>query len=288
MTTYLFPTLAGICFGVVGLSYRLGQARGLATPMVVLHMTLAGVLFFGFRLNAESFAAPVIVWMLAIVAGLAQYASIELVAAALIRGPLSPIWCALNLVFVPVIIYSRLALGETLDIYKVAGIAFAIASVVSGSQRSADTGGTATPTRFLPYLSILVAALLCNSILHGSIKHLDAVKLMGGHGSFFFCIMYLCLGLPILVKLFATGFGGTFSLWGFCTGLLAAFGSIAGFSLIAASASAPAAIVFTFSSIFSLISGALISVAFFREKVTVWWMIMLTLAIAAVIMVSIS
>ncbi|MEO8377226.1 MAG: hypothetical protein ABI579_06115, partial [Candidatus Sumerlaeota bacterium] len=123
---YLYPILAGFCFGIIGLGYRLGQARGITTPAVVLYISAAGVVFFGAMLGAHPFDAPARVWILGIAAGIAQYLTIELVAAALKRGPLSPIWCALNLVFVPIIIYSWYALGESLGVTKLVGIVIAI------------------------------------------------------------------------------------------------------------------------------------------------------------------
>ncbi|MCC6545605.1 hypothetical protein IT570_00440 [Candidatus Sumerlaeota bacterium] len=286
---YHYPILAGVLFGIIGLAYRLGQARGLTTPMVVLYTASAGVVFFGMRLGTPAFKAPAAIWVLGIAAGLAQYASMELVAAALARGPLSPIWCALNLIFVPVILYAWIFFGEPLDSLKVIGIAVAIGSVICGAIRPAEPDGGATAgTRMGQYLAILLAALLCNSFLHGAIKHLNHAQLMKQHDALFFFLTYLLMGLPILLKLCVTGFGRAFSWAGGGTGAMAATGSIGGFLFLAASAHFSAAIVFTLSAIVSLLTGSLISIAFFGEKITVWWIAMMLLAVGAVIMVSVT
>ena len=292
LIAYLLPALVGCLFALIGVGYRLGQARGVGTPTVVLYMALAGTVVFAVR----SFGLPIgevpaRVWVLGIAAGLSQYATIKLCAAALERGPLSPLWCALNMVFVPVILYARVAFGETLSPLKIVGILVAIASVVSASKGQGSTDGK--PGGGAVYFAILISATLGNAVLHGSIKDLgahltpDNIPLMTKFGDLFLLLLYASLGLPIAVELIVTRTRGVFAPAAIGTGAMAAFGSLAGFFLMGVCASYPAVLVSTLSAIFSLMGGSLASVLFFGERATKWWWIMMGLAATAVIMVSV-
>ncbi|CAN5197829.1 hypothetical protein BH09SUM1_BH09SUM1_07580 [soil metagenome] len=282
------PILAGIFLGIIGLGYRLGQARGISTPIVVLYMSACGAAYFATQTSLQSFGqAPARVYFDAIVAGLAQYVCIELVAMALARGPLSPIWCALNLVFVPVIFYAAIFFAEAISVPKFVGIALAISCVVFGALGKKEAAGAA-PARAFLYFAILVAALVTNAFLHLGIKDLTGLQLMDRFGGVFFVAMYASLAAPIAVKLLIGRASRVFSRFAVASGAIAGFGSVAGFSVMSyAAARQPAAVVFTIASIMSLITASLISVAFFRERVTWQWCAMIGCAAAAVILVNV-
>lgn len=294
LLAYLLPSIVGCFFALIGVAYRLGQMRGVGTPTVVLYMAIGGtILFAGRSLGLPISQAPARVWVLGIAAGLAQYATIKLCGAALERGPLSPLWCALNLVFVPVIVYAWFALGESLSWLKAIAILVAIASVVSASMGQEASADPKKPGGGPVYLLILVGAMMANAVLHGSIKDLggrllpDGTAIMARWGDLFLLLVYTSLGLPIAIELIATRTRGVFSPTALGVGALAAFGSLAGFFLMGLCASYPASIVFTLSAIFSLMGGSLASVLFFGERATKWWWIMMALAGTAVVLVSV-
>lgn len=294
---YLLPSLAGIFFALIGIAYRKGQGQGVSTAVVVAYMGAAGILVFTAKALATLpiMEAPARLWVLAIAAGLTQYASIKLAGWALERGPLSPMWCAMNLVFVPVIGYAALCLGERIDLTKALGIAAAVASVVVGSlgaSNGASTGPQSLRAR-LVYFAILVGALVSNSILHGSVKDLgvhrvaDGRTIMVAFGDLYLALVYIFMGVPTMLDLAVRGDRAAFTKAGLGVGMLAAAGSLGGMIFISAAAAYPAAIVFTLSAVMSLAGGALSSVLFFGERASPTWFAMMGLALAAVVLVSV-
>ena len=99
--------------------------------------------------------------------------------------------------------------------------------------------------------------------------------------------MYAWIAGPIIVELLLRRDRSFFRKSVAVLGLVAAVGSIGGVGLLGLSSALPAAIVFTLSSIFSLLGGGLSSVLFFREKANTKWFAMMGLAIVAVILVSV-
>lgn len=293
LAMYVVPSVVGILFALIGVAYRLGQARGIGTPTVVLYMAAAGAAVFGWLSLGTAWAeVPARVLVLGIAAGVAQYLTIRLCGAALRRGPLSPLWCALNLVFVVVIVYAWAALGESLSPAKLVALAVAVGAVVVASVATPPAEGAPAAGGGAVYFAILLGAMLSNAVLHTALKDLGTRELPGGgpiserFGMVFLFLVYTFLGLPIVAELVLTRARDVFSPAAVGAGALAAFGSLAGFFLLAASAGAPAAVVFTLSAIFSLMGGSLASVVFFGEKASGRWFLMMGLAIAAVVLVS--
>lgn len=294
IAAYALPSAAGILFAIIGLAYRLGQARGISTPIVVWHMGCAGMLWFGFQAFSHGLPeAPPRVWVLGVSSGICQMVSILFVSMALARGPLSPIWCAMNLIFVPVIGYAALVLGQSVSPGKMIGVVAAVASVLVGGVALGDDGESAggrlpvSLRRRLAYAVILLGALLSNSLLQIGITDLGGRGLMGGHGELFFMLVYAAMVLPFGIMFLGRRTRGVYSRKALECGAMAAIGSIGGMALLGLSSIYPASVVFTLSSILSLIGGGVFSVALFGERMTRPWFAMLGLAVLAVVLVSI-
>lgn len=296
---YLLPSLSGILFALIGFAYRRAQSRGLPTTAVVVYMAGIGALVFSAKalLGDAAFGdVPARVWVLAVASGFFQYATIKFAGWALARGPLSPMWCALNLVFVPVIAYAAIFLGESVDAMKAIGVACAVASVVVGSLAGGGGEGGAKPrglSATAVYSAILVGALLSNSVLHGSLKDLGAYAMADGRmaidafGDHYLGVMYFFMAAPTAIELAIEKRKAALSPFAVGTGLLAAVGSLGGVWFLALASSYPAAIVFTLSAVLSLVGGALSSVFFFGERASPTWFAMMGLAVGSVVLVSV-
>jgi drug/metabolite transporter (DMT)-like permease len=288
------PILSGIAFAIVGVAYRRGQQRGVPAMHVVFHMGIWGALFFLIEGEAVQWReAPALIFGVGLAAGLTQWATAFLIGVTLQLGPLSPMWCALNLTFVPVTLYSAFAFDESVSGIKLLGLALAVASVVLASMRVREPREEVPRRVTAPiYGLLLVALLLVNSVMHASIKHLGTVLLpsgetaMDGFRPVFFVCVYLAMIIPIGIEHAMRRDGRAFTKSGWVCGGLAGLGSIGGVGFLALSAHLPGAVVFTLSAVFSLLGGTLASVLFFGECATPSWWAMMICAVAAVVLVS--
>ena len=96
-------------------------------------------------------------------------------------GPLSPLWCATMLSFIPVIVYASTMLGEAFTGLHAAATAVAMASVMlaAKAQGTNSTDGTMpTPVKPFKYGAVLITILLLNGLPGISLKemamHADA------------------------------------------------------------------------------------------------------------------
>jgi len=213
--------------------------------------------------------------------------------------PLTPIWCALALSFVVVILYSRVVFGERLDWAKWLSLAAAVGCVVVSSMPAAEVGEIAEAAAAtapaaagvgdggLLLAGLLVAIILSNSSSQVCMKDLgmqmvDGRSLMDRHRELFIAMMYG------LLTAWAVGYciylGLPLTWTSLSLGLVAAAGSVAGVLLLTACVSAPAAVVFTLNGVAGILSASLISVLALGEPATTQWIATLTLAAAAIIL----
>jgi drug/metabolite transporter (DMT)-like permease len=288
------PILSGVAFAVIGIAYRQGQRRGLTALHIVLHMALWGAVFFALGTSAESWAeAPTLILTLGLVCGITQWLTAILIGCALRLGPLSPMWCALNLTFLPVTIHSAVFFDEPVLPVKIAGLGLAIVTVILASLRTQDPKGEPSHLVSAPlYGLLLVALLLFNSVMHVSIKHLGTVAisegetLMTAFGPVFFTCLYIALFIPIAVQHALRRDRRALSRAGWTWGSVAGIGSIGGVGFLALSASLPGAVVFTLSAVFSILGAGIASVTLFGERASAVWFAMMGTAVVSVVLVS--
>jgi drug/metabolite transporter (DMT)-like permease len=224
------------------------------------------------------------VWGMALLTTLGQVVAMHLVKIALARGPLSPLWAAMNLTFLPVIVYSAVVFAEPITGFQVAAIVAGILCVTfaAWTQRGEQPGSQQALQGARPkliYALLLLAILLGNSLVFIVIKDLGTrpvsldstlTFLVAYTGPVYF-IMYASLGLfsgltAWMQKAKPQKIGDL--LW---IGSLAAAGSISGLLLLKVCVPLPAAVVFTISGVTTIVGGALASVIFFGEAVFWAW-----------------
>ena len=134
--SWLIPVagLSGVAFSLIGISYRMGQPRGIAPGHVMACIAAAGIVIFGVQSAGLPLAdVPLLVIALGVAAGLTQYVLVRIMKAALRMGPLSPAWCALALSFLPTIAFSSISLGEKLGLMHGLALIAGIACVLAAS-----------------------------------------------------------------------------------------------------------------------------------------------------------
>lgn len=276
----LLSSLAGVCFAGIGIAYRYGEPRGISPMQSFFFASLIGAVWCLARGAGELAAAPWFFLPAAFALGLSQYLPVRLMQAILKLGPLSPMWSALMLYFVPVIIFSSLFLGEPFTMWNLASVLAAVVAVLAAAVGGADSGqGKAAAGRrgILVYGLLLVALLLANCLLGMGQKLLatlsssDGYPLMDRCGTLFLGVMYLGIALPLLVNVSADkGWNLKGRVWPLLA-LLAAAGTVGGMIIQTFLLSYPAALYFTCSSSASVLFAAIFSAAVFREKRTKWW-----------------
>ncbi|MDP6379968.1 MAG: hypothetical protein QF662_01375 [Phycisphaerae bacterium] len=297
--------LAGVFFAILGIAYRLGQSRKVPLVNVVLVSAALGALFFGLQSIPLLRLAPWRVYAWGVAAGFTQYWCIKGIAAALRRGQLSPVWCAMNLAFVPAIIYAYFALGETLNFTQAAAIASAIACVAVASAGPRGTRGPSveplsvrvdlqrpvrTPGGKFLYGAILLLILVSNSVTNMGLKALS-VPVAGGptdmehYRSVFLACIYLSLMIAVAVEIIFTTRSLALGRWTLGLGAMAAGGSIAGLSLLAICARWAAADVFPAVGVSSILVAAVVSVLAFRESPGWMWLATVALGLLSVVLV---
>lgn len=295
----LLAVLAGLSFSLIGVAYRFGQNRGI-TPIQII--ALAGpfcVVFFGAQTHFASWTqAPRAVWLWAIAAGMGQYLCLLLVNKALRLGPLSPLWCASNLTFLVTALFAALFLGERISMFQALGLAGGIGAVLAGVWSVSPSASAARPSapgrlgQRLEYALILGLLMLCNSLSAIAIKSLNQHTLPAGGDALsqfsgvFTTTIYITLSLGALTDITLRGAWPRPDRARIGLSALAGGGSICGFLLWCFCATLPAAILFTLSSIASVIGAGLVSVFLFREKTSRFWFLMMALAVLTVILLN--
>lgn len=290
--------LSGVAFAVMGVAYRHGQARGIHTMHIVAICSPVGALCFGWRAWGDGLSGlPWMVSLAGMAAGVSQFLLLYVIRAALRRGPLASLWCALMLGFVPGIVYSAVVFGEPLGWSEWGAILLAVGAVAAAASNLPDSAEARTSRRPLGYGLLLVLALLLNAVPllaltdlgHRGIKAQGlgdagaATSLLARFGNVYFFLLYACMTCGIaadqgIVRRPLPALRAWLPL-----GLLAAAGSVTGMWLIGRCAFLPAAQVFTLSSVASILAGALFGTALFGEKRNVRWYACIALCCAAVL-----
>jgi drug/metabolite transporter (DMT)-like permease len=296
VSALLLAIASGLLMSLIGVAFGFGGRHGLRPPHIAVFMGLAGAAVFGALAGpAVLRAAPPAVWLAGLAVGLTQYAGLVALGAALRRGPLSPAWCAAAMVFLPVLAYARLALGEKVGGLRLAGVVLACVCVVLASLQGQGTPGPGKRPRSgratQLYGLLLVAVVVNGSSLVVGIKDFSSRLLADGrtwmdaHGLVLLAASYGVFGLCMLAETLLRPPPAASRRAQWLAGLVAAAGSIGGFALLRHAAAAPAAVVFPANSVASLLGASVVSVLFLRERVTPLWFGMLAAGVAAVVLV---
>ena len=294
--------LAGICFSLMTLAYEAGRMRRVAPPLIIFSVGIVGMLVFGCRWVMTSHGAPAFskwVFLGGVLAGLAQGGAVQLIGPARQRGPFTPINAALNLMFVPTALYAVLFLRQPLNGLTMTGLCLAAVCVVAGSQTTQQPPTTgALPdhkTRWkalqarLEYLGILCLLIGAVGVSGIIMQDLSARLLEPGitwfdrfHDCFYFALygglIIPCVGHFVRFMRAGVSFGDFAWL-----GLLAGFGSTAGFFLLVYAARLPAGIGFASACVSTILSGAVICALLFGEPRNRAWYVSATCAVLAVL-----
>lgn len=281
----LLAALSGVCLAIIGVAFKIGQSRNVTPLYISMCMGIAGAIVFGVQMNwAELAELPTIVWVFAFLNAAGQIVAMSLVNRCLKLGPLSPMWAAMNLTFLPVILYSAILFGEPVTGMQFAAIGAGILTVLFAAQLATGGGGDTEKAKLttkakLIYGTYLVFILLTNSIVFITIKDLGTrplaegmdVTILGRYLAPIYFVLYVGLalftgGAGYLQKVKPDKWGDLVKL-----GLMAAFGSVTGLLLLKVCLPLPAALVFTISGVMTIVSGAVASVLFFREKIFWAW-----------------
>ncbi|MEA4862416.1 MAG: hypothetical protein AB7F40_10635 [Victivallaceae bacterium] len=276
----ILASLAGVCFAGIGIAYRFGEPRGVSPMQSFFFASLIGAGWCLASGYGELSSAPWFFVPAAFALGLSQYLPVRLMQIILKLGPLSPMWSALMLYFVPVILFSSLFLGEPFTLWNLSSVLAAVVAVLAAAVGGADSGpGRPAAGRRgrMVYGLLLLALLFANCLLGMGQKLLatlhtaDGYNLMDRCGMLFLGVMYLGIALPLFVNV-SVGKGWNFKsrMWP-AVALLAAAGTVGGMMLQTFLLPYPAALYFTCSSSASVLFAAIFSAAIFREKRTKWW-----------------
>ncbi len=283
----LLAALSGICLALIGIAFRIGQTRGVIPLHISMCMGIAGAIFFGAQMDWSALGElPLFVFVMALLTTAGQIGAMHLVRVCLARGPLSPLWSAMNLTFLPVVIYAAVVFSESVTSWQLTALAAGVLCVIFASnmvgqgkaEASAQTTERDINTKLI-YAGLLVLVLIGNSLVFIVIKDLGTRTVAPGSETTWlaeyvtpiYFIMYLGLalfsGLTAWLQRAKPDRAGDL-VW---LGLLAACGSISGLLLLKVCMVLPAALVFTISGMITILSGAVASVIFFREPIFWAW-----------------
>ena len=293
----LLTVLSGIGFGLIGIMFRMGQNRNVIPIHISMCMGIAGAIFFGVQLNwHQLFHLPLLALLLPVISSFGNLASMHFTKVSLSRGPLSPLWCAMNLTFLTVVIYSSIVFSEAILPFQFAALVSGILCVVFasnlGNQSKSDNAEPYSSKDKIIYAGALLIVLLGNSMAFVIIKDLGTrtiasstnVTYLMEYRTSIYVLMYLsmaisCLGLVGIQKAKPDSYVDLIKF-----GLIAAFGSIVGMLLLGFAAALPAALIFTINGMISILIGVIVSVLAFGEKRTPAWYGTVGFGILAVIL----
>ena len=297
MSALLMAIVSGLLMSLIGVAFGMGGARGVQPPHIAIFMGFCGLPVFACMAGMDALrAAPASVWWIGVAAGVTQYLGVCALGAALRRGPLSPAWCAAAMIFLPVLAYARLALDQRIGGCRLAGVALACVCVAlaawQGGSRVPGTAASPRDWRTTAVYGLLLVVIVINAsslslaiTMLGAHTRADGRTQMDAFGLVMLAACYAAFGVCMLADTLARPPPVATRRLQWTAGLLASVGSVGGFALLRHAASAPAAMVFPANSVASLLGASVVSVLFFRERVTPVWIGMLVAGVAAVVLV---
>lgn len=293
--SFFIAILSGLLGGFGGIGYKISGAGKVNALQSASVLAFFGIIFFGVRAAVfgewQSLSWQMVV--LTIVTGVAQYLGQIMLKVTLDMGPLSLVWCAAALQFMPAIIFSYFAYDEPFTVFNFLALLALFAAIVSasGGQENKDGGKLRSPA-WLFGLSLLVMLTLFSScaigMKFGWYYHVPGSEnsLMQNNGNVFFCLLYgaifiFCTADVVVRKTWH------FSAKGWIGSLMLAFGTILQFTLQKSVLHLPAALLFALSCSASILFTCIISTTFFHEKRTRSWYLTLGFALAAILFMAV-
>ncbi len=296
---------SGICFGCLSFAYQMGRRWHVPASHIGLVLSIAGALFMLGMMYwqagraapvANPWRAPSLVWIWAVTGGIGQVVTVLLINPAQRRGPSTPIFCATNLLFLPVTIYAVLVLRESVTMTQWIGLALAAVCVVvggvAGEKAATDPASSSGGRRRTIYLLLLAAILLASSLASIGMKQLATMSgadtsPLQTHQALFLFVIYIAIGAALAGLTFYERFKGFQLKKAMVLGGCAATASLGGFLLLFPAAALPGGVSFGMVTTASLITIALIAAGVFHERRTTAWYATIILAIISVILFAI-
>lgn len=285
---------SGAAFALIGIAYRLGHSRRIAPATILMFASAMGLVFFLLRARGLDWRqVPERIWVMGIAAGLTQYLALKLLRLAMANGPFSPAWCAASLSFVPVVVYASGFLRESMQVWQYLSVAAAVLAMVVASAGEQDGGQADAPAglgRNLFYCAVLLAVLFVNGVASVCMKDLGVRALPAGGsymhewGSVFCALLYLFIVLGVASERLLERRLGAPLLPTLGLGLLAGCGSVSGIAGMVWCSQAKSSMPFPVSGVVQILAAAVVSVVFFRERVTGRWVATMALGVAAVLL----
>lgn len=287
-------------FSLAGVGYKLTTMGKGNVMQSTAALSFCGVAAFGIA-GVCNGGWNAVTWQLAVLAaavGVFQYIGMLAFRKAMNSGPLSLVWCAVSLEFMPAVIFAALVYHEKFTFCYFLALLAVIAAIVSasfGGGKQQDGGGeNARRMNFRDRLNfgLLLAALLIlfgsamMSLKFASYYHIgDSTDslLAGGADKPFYAILYASLLVFTIIDL-AVQRSWTSNLlcW---TGMgLNSAGTLAAFALQLVILNQPATITFALPQSISILCASLISTLFLHEKRTGSWYATLLFSLAAIIL----
>lgn len=294
----LLTIVSGIGFGLIGVMFRYGQNKNVIPIHISMIMGIAGAIFFGLQVDWQQFwNLPTLVIILPIITAIGNLIAMHFTRISLSKGPLSPLWCAMNLTFLTVVIYSTFMFSEKILPFQfvalITGIICVLLASTLGNQSSEDK--ERRPIKdILIYGAALLIVLLGNSTAFVVIKDLStrtlglntAMTYMAEYRNTIYFLMYLsmavtCFGLVVMQKAKPDSYKDLILI-----GSVAALGSIVGMLLLGFAAALPAALIFTINGMVAILVGVIVSVIAFGEPRTRNWYGTVAFGIITVILIN--
>ncbi len=292
----LFAVLSGMAFCIGAILFKVGQGRDL-TPMQIIAIAgaVGTVVFAVPAMQAPLGEAPPIVFILAAVAGVSQYFLVTLLRLALKFGAMSAMWCAVSLMFVPVIFYSWLAWDQGLTVCKTVGACMAVACVITATEANRKSHQThahlhMTYRRAAAYLGLLVTIFLVNGVSAGTqfdlSQRMDAAgrKLLDQYGMIYYAAFYATIFITTATDLAIRSKLMPALRKGWWMGILTGVGSVVGMYIVGLASMAIGSITFALCGAAGILTTAIVGAVFFKEKRSLAWYATITLGTVAVIM----
>ncbi|MFO7841879.1 MAG: hypothetical protein R6V48_06995 [Fidelibacterota bacterium] len=281
----ILAMLSGISFSLIGIMMRMGQSKNVVPLHISMCMGIAGTVYFGLQINWAEWDVPAYVITMALCGTVGLIASMIFTKMSLKRGPLSPLWTATNLTFIVVTVYAALMFGEKIALMQGLALLFGVGCVIFAANlgdEDSDVNLEKKPLKVkLEYAVLLFLVLVGNSFSFVVIKDLGTrlipdtsipyIVIYRPHMYFF---MYLSMAIAsfLIVKFIDKSKPVSYK-WVWKLGAVAAAGSIVGMVMLSSVVGKlPASIVFTLNSICCILTGCIVSVIAFKEKIRpAWW-----------------
>ncbi len=278
--------LSGFMYSFIGISFKVGERGGIKPLQVMLFACMVGMVVFGIGSYGSFSKVSGWFYFWGLTTGLTQYAMMKLIKPTMKRGPLSPLWCAMMLAFVPAIVFAWVYLGEACTVWQILAMAAAAGAVVAAATQTHTTATASNKEKLrtrIVYVILLILLVLTNSEANMVNKGLQAmVPDFAAVTSVYLFLLYLGVVIPAALEIAIRRERPYRSKYFYWAGALAAMGTIGGLFFQNVAIAAPAALVFTVISATSILSSALMSVCFFGEKRTTGWYVTLAAALLAI------